>query len=237
MQSLKDYYRSTVDSNDEMKSGWATLYYGVFSKVINDNNYKTVAEVGVGFGAHAKYVLKTTSVDKLYLVDPVRQYADGFADALMNCTPEVPDNNFNELYDLIKNELTTWEDRYTFFRVPSLDITNEQIADGSLDCVFVDGDHSYEAVKNDLPFWWKKVRVGGKMLGDDYWMDTVAKGVNEFANDIQVTPEFLTLEGNPYKIFSFSKVAESAPAAPEAAPETVPVSEAVPAVPEPEAQV
>jgi hypothetical protein len=235
MQSLKDYYRTTVDANDEMRAGWATLYYGVFSKVINDNNYKTVAEVGIGFGTHAKYVLKTTSVDKLYLVDPTRYYPnDGFVDNIMNCTPEVPDNNFNELYDLIKNELTPWEDRYTWFRIPSLEVTNDQIADGSLDCVFVDADNSYDAVKNDLPFWWKKIRVGGKMLGDDYWMDTVAKAVNEFAKDIDVTPEFLTVEGKTYQIYSFTKKEVAVPAPVEEVP--VPVQEVPQEVPQ-EAQV
>lgn len=206
MQSLKDYYRTTVDSYDQMKSGWATLYYGVFTKVINDNNYKTVAEVGVGFGTHAKYVLKTTSVDKLYLVDPTRYYPnDGFPEIIMKCEPEVPDNHFNELYDLVKNELTPWEDRYTWFRVPSLEVTNDQIADASLDCVFIDADHSYDAVKSDLSFWWNKIRVGGRMLGDDYWMDTVSKAVGDFAKDINVTPEFLTVEGKTYQIYSFTK--------------------------------
>jgi hypothetical protein len=206
MQSLSDYYRVTVNGNDEMRSGWATLYYGVFSKVINDNNYKTVAEVGIGFGTHAKYVLKTTNVDKLYLVDPTTYYPnDGFPDSIMKCKPEVPDNHFNELYDLIKNELKPWEERYTWFRVPSLEVTNDQIADGSLDCVFIDADHSYDAVKSDLPFWWKKIRIGGKLLGDDYWMESVAKAVDEFAKDINLTTEFLTAEGKTYQIYSFTK--------------------------------
>jgi predicted O-methyltransferase YrrM len=86
-----------------------------------------------------------------------------------------------------------------------LDITNEQIADGELDCVFVDGDHSYEAVRKDLPFWWKKVRPGGHLLGDDYWMEQVGRAVNEFARDINQTPEFLSAEGKSYKIYSFKK--------------------------------
>lgn len=206
MRTLKDFYRKVVDESDAMKGYWAVLYYGVLSKIINDNNFKTVAEVGIGFGAHAKYLLKTTNLDKLYLIDPTRYYPnDGFADDIMNCKPEIPNNNFNELYDLINNELNPWKDRYTWFRVGSLDVTTDQIPDSSLDCVFIDGDHSYDAVKNDLPFWWKKVRPGGKMLGDDYYMNDVARAVNEFANDIKNAPEFLTAEGKSYKIFCFTK--------------------------------
>ena len=189
-----------------MSGGWSVLYYGVLTKVINDNNFKNVAEIGIGYGTHAKHVLKNTHVEKLYLVDPMQFYPnDGFADAIMRCTPETPYNNFNELYNLINTELAPWNDLYTWFRVGSLQITNDQIADNSLDCVFVDGDHSYDAVRKDLPFWWKKVRSGGKLLGDDLWMECVEQAVNEFANDINLSPEFLMAEGKSYKIFCFTK--------------------------------
>jgi hypothetical protein len=206
MTTLKKYYRETVDMNDGMRGGWATIYYGVLSKVINDNNFKTIAEIGVGYGTHAKHILKNTNLEKLYLVDPMRYYPnDGFANDIMKCTPEIPNNHFNELYNLINNELVQWKDRYTWFRVGSLDITADQIADNSLDCAFVDGDHSYNSVRNDLLFWWKKIRPGGKMLGDDYWMSDVARAVHEFASDIKQTPEFMTAEGKSYKIFCFTK--------------------------------
>jgi len=212
MEPLTDYYRRVVDANEAQTSGWSTLYYGVFSKVINENNYKTVAEVGIGYGTHAKYVLKTTKVDKLYLVDPTQYYPnDGFAEDIMKCKPKIPNNQFNELYELIQQELSPWKDRVTWFRTMSLNITNDQIADEELDCVFVDGDHSYEAVKKDLPFWWKKVRSGGRMLGDDYWMDGVARAVKEFAQENNLVPEFLTADGKDYKIYAFKKPAASVP--------------------------
>lgn len=41
------------------------------------------------------------------------------------------------------------------------------IADGSLDLVFVDADHSYEAVKADIAAWRSKVRPGGILCGHD----------------------------------------------------------------------
>jgi Methyltransferase domain len=192
--------------NDSQVAGWGSLYYGVLTKVINDNQYKKVAEVGIGYGTHAKYVLKTTNVETLYLVDPMQYYPnDSFADDILRCVSVAPNNHFNEFCDLIRQELAPWSSRYTWFRTPSLSITNDQIPDGHLDCVFVDGDHSYEAVRKDLPFWWAKVRAGGHMLGDDYWMDGVARAVHEFASDYGLTPEFLTAPGKDYKIFSFKK--------------------------------
>lgn len=43
-----------------------------------------------------------------------------------------------------------------------------QYPDESLDFVFLDADHSYEAVKADIAAWWPKVKKGGIMGGHDY---------------------------------------------------------------------
>jgi hypothetical protein len=205
-EPLHTYYRHVVDLNDSKLGGWALAYYGVLTKVINDNNYKNVAEIGIGYGTHAKDILKNTNVSHLYLIDPMQFYPnDAFADDIVKCEPKQPNNHFNEMYDLICQELSPWKSRFTWFRTQSLSITNDQIPDRSLDCVFIDGDHSYDALRQDLAFWWKKVRVGGHMLGDDYAFPSVARAVHEFAYFNNLTPEFLTLEGNEYKIFSFKK--------------------------------
>src|SRR4030042_4621210 len=60
------------------------------------------------------------------------------------------------------------------------DVTNE-----SLDFVFIDADHAYEAVKQDLNAWTKKVRPGGIVSGHDYYVFPsgnrgVIDAVNEF---------------------------------------------------------
>ena len=204
-ETLENFYKRSVLEN-ENGGGWAGIYYGVFSKVVNDNNYKIVAEVGIGYGMHAKYILKTTSVDKLILVDPYKFYPnDGFANDIMRAIPSIPGNNFNELYDLTRKELSPWKERYTWFRTESLSITDAQVPDGSLDCIFVDGDHSYNAVIEDLKFWWKKVRVGGQLLGDDYYMSDVSRAVNDFATINKLKFDFLTNPNSDYKIYRFCK--------------------------------
>lgn len=40
--------------------------------------------------------------------------------------------------------------------------------DNSLDFVFIDADHTYEAVKQDIEAWWPKVKPGGILAGHDY---------------------------------------------------------------------
>jgi len=57
--------------------------------------------------------------------------------------------------------------------------------DASLDWIYIDGDHRYEAVKNDLDKYFPKVKPGGFIICDDYhyaghWEDGVTKAVDEF---------------------------------------------------------
>lgn len=53
-------------------------------------------------------------------------------------------------------------------------------ADGSLDVVFLDGDHDLAAVLADLQAWWPKVKPGGWLLGHDRDWPSVARGVKTF---------------------------------------------------------
>lgn len=204
--TLKEYYKRAVLTNDTFAGGWARDYYGIWSEVINKNNYKNIAEVGIGYGTHAKYVLNTTEVEKIHLIDPMRYYEDDvFPTFIMDTIPEVPGNNFNELYDLIKAELEPWKERVKFHRVASLEVTEEMVPNDSLDSVFIDGDHRYDAVSKDLEFWWAKLRRGGQMLGDDYWMNDVRKAVLEFCEKHKVDLEFITNNSNNYSIFLLKK--------------------------------
>lgn len=49
----------------------------------------------------------------------------------------------------------------------------------SVDAVWIDADHGYRAVKADIAAWWPRLRPGGIMGGDDFYMDGVALAVKE----------------------------------------------------------
>lgn len=44
----------------------------------------------------------------------------------------------------------------------------EDFADASCDVVWLDADHTYEAVTADIRAWWPKVKPGGVLGGDDW---------------------------------------------------------------------
>ena len=206
MATLSEYYKKLINiwkngGNNGGSGGWAGLYYGIFDKVIKDNNFKVVAEVGIGYGFHAKQILDNTNVDKLYLIDPMQFYPnDGFA------TDVLSNGGFETLVQNIKTHLKDHETRYEWFRQPSITIDNNQIPDESLDAIFIDADHSYDAVSKDLPFWWKKLKKGGWLLGDDYIVHHGTKeAVNEFASLNKLKLDFLYQPNNSYPIYKFVK--------------------------------
>jgi beta-1,4-mannosyl-glycoprotein beta-1,4-N-acetylglucosaminyltransferase len=51
--------------------------------------------------------------------------------------------------------------------------------DKHFECVFIDADHSYEAVKKDLAAWWPKVKGGGILCGHDYMWAGVRQALEE----------------------------------------------------------
>jgi len=54
------------------------------------------------------------------------------------------------------------------------------IPESSLDFVFIDAIHTYEAVKQDIALWASKVRPAGLIAGHDYRWPGVQKAVLEF---------------------------------------------------------
>ena len=207
---LKDFYKQSVDMNERVDvngiriDGWASMHYGVFSSVINENNYKKIAEIGVGYGTHAKYILNhCKDIEQLYLVDPMIDYPnDHFSLDIMNQEANIPGNNFNELYELINDYLQPYQN-YTWHRKKSLEITNAEIADSSLDAVFIDGAHDYDNVLADLIFWSKKIKPGGQILGDDFWIEDIKRAVNFFSTSTDMAYDLLRLPHKEYYIYRF----------------------------------
>lgn len=61
-----------------------------------------------------------------------------------------------------------------------------QFADSSVDFVFLDADHTYQAIRRDIDAWLPKVRPGGIIAGHDYnhpW-NGVITAVNETFGDL-----------------------------------------------------
>jgi predicted O-methyltransferase YrrM len=84
-------------------------------------------------------------------------------------------------------ETLSYYPNVTIIRGKSIDVA-KTIEDESLDFVFIDADHSYKSVKDDLLAWTPKVRPGGIVSGHDYYESHskklgVIRAVNEYVKE------------------------------------------------------
>jgi len=70
-----------------------------------------------------------------------------------------------DIYELFKANMG--ERNYKSIKATSK-AASKKFADESLDVVFIDLTHTYEAVKEDIALWLPKVKKGGILAGDDY---------------------------------------------------------------------
>ena len=53
-------------------------------------------------------------------------------------------------------------------RSPHREVPRTGHGDASLDFVFIDAEHTYDAVKQDIAAWEPKIKPGGWVMGHDY---------------------------------------------------------------------
>ncbi len=114
-------------------------------------------EVGVLRADFSVHILSHWQGQRLWLVDAWRDheaYEEGH---------HAHDQNRFQAH--IK--MMAFPDRYEILEMFSLDAA-ATFADESLDFIYLDADHSYEAVRADLAAWYPKLKPGGLIAGDDY---------------------------------------------------------------------
>lgn len=118
----------------------------------------TGAEIGVAEGWYSNKIMEQGKVDKLYGVDPYIPH-QGYRDYTRETT-------YNKLRTKAHERLDKYPN-YEFIHDYSMEAL-KQFEDNSLDWVYIDGDHSYKAVMEDVIAWSGKVKSGGILAGDDY---------------------------------------------------------------------
>lgn len=122
-------------------------------------NYQTGAEVGVFRGDFSKQILEK-SKGLLYLIDPWRKLGYEYNDML-----NTDDENYKDTIQNVK----LYENENRVIMIKSLSKQAANIfSDESLDFVYIDANHAYDFVKEDLELWWPKIKKGGYIAGHDY---------------------------------------------------------------------
>jgi hypothetical protein len=131
------------------------------------------AEVGVYKGQYARQMLDTLNPAQLVLIDPWGQISDGtYADYPNNDVIE-----WDRIAARVINGLGA-RPNVTVMRTLSL-LASASFPDAHFDFIYVDANHSYEAVKADLAAWLPKVKPGGFIGGHDIDRREVRRAVME----------------------------------------------------------
>ena len=149
----------------------------VLTDIINENGYKSGAELGVRFGQTSRYILIHTESDVIG-VDLMMPQPENTGEGQETYESWPWDAYENAVID-IENE---FPDRFTMYRL-STDEASMLVEDGSLDWVFIDADHSYEGVRADITNWLPKIRKGGMITGHDIDRKGVRDAVRDCLGD------------------------------------------------------
>ena len=129
------------------------------------------AEIGVFTADTSSYLLKRFQSLHLICVDPYLSY-EAHEEARTS-------QNLSEAESIAQMRLAEFKTRVSLQKTTSVEAA-PTVEDNSLDFVYIDALHTYEAVLSDLNAWYPKVRKGGLVTGHDVSWDGVREAVEQF---------------------------------------------------------
>jgi hypothetical protein len=125
------------------------------------------AEIGVWDGAFSTEILERTRPTKLHLIDPWI-FQPRYRNSAFGRKAHI--DKMDDKYPAVCAKFAD-ESRVVIHRAMSHDAL-ETFDDSSLDWVYIDGNHNYEVVSNDIRLCLQKVKPNGVICGDDLLWET-----------------------------------------------------------------
>ena len=162
---------------------------GNLADCFNELGYKQGVEIGTQYGKYAEILCKQIPGGHLTCIDPWFAYS------------WIDQQKQDERYAHAVERLTPYinADQLTIIRKTSMDAVHD-FEDGSIDYVFIDGNHRFDYVMLDIIFWAQKVRRGGIVACHDYYnfrWSGVVKAVDAYTHCHKIDPWYVTREHDP----------------------------------------
>ncbi len=125
----------------------------------------TGAEIGVWKGDFSERLLAEISPSRLHLIDPWK-FQSEFPDRMYGGTVAKEQRDMDAIHDAVASRFSN-DSRVQIHRGTSEEILRD-FPEKSLDFVYIDGNHYFEYVNQDLELSLRVVRPGGFIAGDDY---------------------------------------------------------------------
>ena len=132
------------------------------------NKNSKIVEVGVWKGDFSIQIWNISKPNLLILVD-----SWAFDEKVRGCAPQVNgEEPLNQhFFDQAKNDTFS-----KFENIQNVNILDSNSLDAStnyednfFDYIYLDAEHTYDAVTNDLKVWYPKLKKNGILFGDDYY--------------------------------------------------------------------
>lgn len=143
-----------------MKRRWEWL-----TETINKNGYFNIVELGVHQAQNARYIVEHSVIANVTGID----LWYGTSDYPMDRNPHM-----KAAYELAENS-----SRFSVIRMDT-SAAASLFKDGTVDLVFIDGDHSRSGCLRDLVAWYPKVRSTGILCGHDLGKPGVQAALDQF---------------------------------------------------------
>lgn len=164
--------------------------------LLNALNFVEVAEIGVQRGLFSKTILSKWTKGHLTLIDSWENMHEKDYTDISNVSNEKHEDNFR----ITLNNIDPYIDRCTVIKGFSNTVYKE-FSDEYFDLVYLDANHKYESVYEDISLWINKVKSGGYICGHDYLDGDLPEGkfgVKSAVKDFfKKDPDFITQEAWP----------------------------------------
>jgi len=143
-------------------------------------------EVGVYKGENADWILKSLNIKKIFLIDPYIVY-DDYTDSKKHYGIDQDPLNIAEKE--AEQRVSKHGNKVVWLKKKAEEKETLKLVPDELDFVYLDGNHQYEFVKKDIELYYKKLKMGGVIGGDDIdnglerEHDGVMRAVLEFINE------------------------------------------------------
>lgn len=152
-------------------------------------------EIGVLNGETSRHIMSLSEYIRLIGIDPI--------------IPDSMEASLVGSLELIRQNTDFAGERWEFLQNYSYDV-HTRFEDESIDFIFIDGDHTYEAVKRDYELYAPKIKSGGLIFFHDSRMNRGGAnfhvGSSKFVDElIALDDSNLTLIGEAFSLTCFKK--------------------------------
>jgi predicted O-methyltransferase YrrM len=152
-------YNLSYDDNTAMPIRIPGVIRDDLGFLFDELGFTKGAEIGVESGLYSSILLASNPNLVLYSIDAWKSYR-----AYRDHTSQ---EKLDRFYENTKQALKGFGDRSIIWKKASMDAVKE-IPDESLDFVYIDANHAFAHVAQDVHYWLRKVRKGGIISGHDY---------------------------------------------------------------------